>query len=51
MQEKGGNHLVPCLDSMVDTLKVPNQAPRVFCESLQTCVALYRPNETQHLLC
>ncbi|GFX87890.1 hypothetical protein TNCV_4373551 [Trichonephila clavipes] len=39
MREKGGNHLVPGLDYMVDALKLPNHAPRVSGELLQTCVA------------
>ncbi|GFW36357.1 uncharacterized protein TNCV_3712771 [Trichonephila clavipes] len=30
MREKGGNRLVPDPDYMVDALKLPNQAPRVF---------------------
>ncbi|GFX21501.1 transposable element Tcb2 transposase [Trichonephila clavipes] len=39
MREKGGNHLPPGPYSMVDALKLPNQAPRVSGESLQTCVS------------
>ncbi|GFX22226.1 hypothetical protein TNCV_2950721 [Trichonephila clavipes] len=39
MREKGGNRLVQGTDYMVDALKLPNQAPRVSGESLQTCVA------------
>ncbi|GFX33096.1 hypothetical protein TNCV_5042641 [Trichonephila clavipes] len=49
MREKGGNHLVPSSDYMVDALKLPNQAPRVSGESLQTCVAWRCPDVTQHL--
>ncbi|GFW59023.1 hypothetical protein TNCV_2831291 [Trichonephila clavipes] len=51
MQEKGGNRLVPSSDYMVDPLKLPNQAPRVSDESLQTCVAWRCPDGTQHLFC
>ncbi|GFW37495.1 hypothetical protein TNCV_861021 [Trichonephila clavipes] len=47
MQEKGGNRLVPGSDYMVDALKLPNQAPRVSGESLQTCVAWRCPDGTQ----
>ncbi|GFW64984.1 hypothetical protein TNCV_392501 [Trichonephila clavipes] len=36
---------------MVDALKLPNQAPRVSGESLQTCVASHCPDGTQHLFC
>ncbi|GFX08712.1 hypothetical protein TNCV_62391 [Trichonephila clavipes] len=51
MQEKGDNHLVPGLDYMVDALKLPNQAPRVSSESLQTFVAWRCPDGTQHPFC
>ncbi|GFY21989.1 hypothetical protein TNCV_3296331 [Trichonephila clavipes] len=51
MPEKGGNHLVPGLDYMVDALKLPNQAPRVFGESLQKCVAWRCPDGTERLFC
>ncbi|GFV54496.1 hypothetical protein TNCV_2282011 [Trichonephila clavipes] len=51
MREKGGNRLVPDPDYMVDALKLPNQAPRVYGESLQTCVAWRCPHGTQHLFC
>ncbi|GFY18555.1 hypothetical protein TNCV_2397801 [Trichonephila clavipes] len=51
MREKGGNHLVPGPDYMVDVLKLPNQASRVSGESLQTCVAWRCPDGTQHLFC
>ncbi|GFT27510.1 hypothetical protein TNCV_1276011 [Trichonephila clavipes] len=51
MREKGGNHLVLGPDYMVDALKLPNQAPRVFGESLQTCMACRCPDGTQHLFC
>ncbi|GFT40106.1 hypothetical protein TNCV_2171191 [Trichonephila clavipes] len=51
MPEKGGNHLVSGLDYMVDALKLPNQAPTVSSESLQTCVAWRCPDGTQHLFC
>ncbi|GFX08552.1 hypothetical protein TNCV_4170511 [Trichonephila clavipes] len=48
---KGGNHLVPGLDYMVDALKFPNQGPRVSKESLKKCVAWRCPTGTQHLFC
>ncbi|GFU28233.1 hypothetical protein TNCV_3762781 [Trichonephila clavipes] len=51
MREKGGNHFVPGTDCMEDALKLPNQAPRVSGESLQTCVASPCPDGTQHLFC
>ncbi|GFV81287.1 hypothetical protein TNCV_4773131 [Trichonephila clavipes] len=51
MREKDYNRLEPCPDYMVDALKLPNQAPRVSAESLQTCVAWRCPNETQHFFC
>ncbi|GFV87743.1 hypothetical protein TNCV_780251 [Trichonephila clavipes] len=51
MEGKGGNRLVPGLDYMVDALKLPNQAPRVSGESLQTCVAWRCSDGTQHLFC
>ncbi|GFW25255.1 uncharacterized protein TNCV_5088211 [Trichonephila clavipes] len=51
MPEKGNNHLLPGLDYMVDALKLPNQAPRVSDESLQTCVAWRCPDGTQHIFC
>ncbi|GFV57991.1 zinc finger BED domain-containing protein 5 [Trichonephila clavipes] len=38
MQEKGGNRLMPGQEYMVDTLKLPYQAPRVSGESLQTSI-------------
>ncbi|GFX58159.1 hypothetical protein TNCV_4049171 [Trichonephila clavipes] len=41
MREKGGNRLVLGSNYMVDELKLPNQAPRVSDEPLQTCVAWY----------
>ncbi|GFW15587.1 hypothetical protein TNCV_4657262 [Trichonephila clavipes] len=49
MREKGGNRLVPGSDYMVDALKLSNQAPRVFGESLQTSVAWRCSDGTQHL--
>ncbi|GFY34160.1 hypothetical protein TNCV_2504631 [Trichonephila clavipes] len=49
MQAKGGNCLVPGPDYMMDALKLPNQAPRVSGESLQTCVAWRCPDGTQYL--
>ncbi|GFX12123.1 hypothetical protein TNCV_2999061 [Trichonephila clavipes] len=49
MREKGGYHLLPGPDYMVDALKLPNQAPRVSGKSLQTCVAWHCPDGTQHL--
>ncbi|GFV93803.1 hypothetical protein TNCV_367021 [Trichonephila clavipes] len=36
---------------MVDVLKLSNQAPRVFGESLLTCVAWRCPDGTQHFFC
>ncbi|GFT33782.1 nose resistant to fluoxetine protein 6 [Trichonephila clavipes] len=51
MPEKGGNHLVPDPDYMVDALKLPSQAPRVSGESLQTCVAWRCSDGSQHLFC
>ncbi|GFW69337.1 hypothetical protein TNCV_486861 [Trichonephila clavipes] len=48
---KRGNRLVPGLGYMVDALKLPNQAPRVSGEPLQTCVDRRYPDETQHLFC
>ncbi|GFT76316.1 hypothetical protein TNCV_564721 [Trichonephila clavipes] len=51
MREKGSNRLVPGLDYMVDALKLSNQAPRAFGESVQTCVAWRCPDGTQHLFC
>ncbi|GFV02474.1 hypothetical protein TNCV_1024021 [Trichonephila clavipes] len=50
-REKGGNHLVPGPDYMVDALKLPNQAPTISGESLKMCVAWCCPDETQHLFC
>ncbi|GFW66199.1 hypothetical protein TNCV_1710981 [Trichonephila clavipes] len=51
MREKGGNHLVPGLDNMVDAFKFSNQSPRISGESLQTCVTWRCPDGTQHLFC
>ncbi|GFV49653.1 hypothetical protein TNCV_1959611 [Trichonephila clavipes] len=51
MREKGGNHLVPGVDYMVDALKLPNQAPRDYGELLQKYVFWRCPDETQHLFC
>ncbi|GFV91023.1 hypothetical protein TNCV_1249051 [Trichonephila clavipes] len=51
MREKGSNRLVPGPDYMEDALKLPNQAPRVSGESLQTSVAWHCPDGTQHLFC
>ncbi|GFX66563.1 hypothetical protein TNCV_1794741 [Trichonephila clavipes] len=51
MREKGGNRLVPGLDYMVDTFKLPNQAPRGSGESLEKCVSWHCPDGTQHLFC
>ncbi|GFV59874.1 hypothetical protein TNCV_4740021 [Trichonephila clavipes] len=51
MREKGGNRLLPGLDYTVDALKLPNQAPRISGESLQTCVAWHCPDGTQHFFC
>ncbi|GFV64629.1 hypothetical protein TNCV_850781 [Trichonephila clavipes] len=50
-EKKGGNRLVPGPDYMVDALKLPNQAPRVSGESLQTYMAWRCPDGTQHLFC
>ncbi|GFY34158.1 hypothetical protein TNCV_2504611 [Trichonephila clavipes] len=49
MQAEGGNCLVPGPDYMMDALKLPNQAPSVSGESLQTCVAWRCPDGTQYL--
>ncbi|GFT27464.1 hypothetical protein TNCV_1275641 [Trichonephila clavipes] len=49
MCEKDGNRLVPDPYYMVDALKLPNQAPRVSDELLQTCVTWRCPDGTQHL--
>ncbi|GFW33414.1 hypothetical protein TNCV_2795811 [Trichonephila clavipes] len=51
MREKGGNHLVPDADYILDAIKLTNQAPRVSGEPLQTCVAWRCPERTQHLFC
>ncbi|GFY01697.1 hypothetical protein TNCV_2608801 [Trichonephila clavipes] len=51
MREKDGNHLVPDPDYMLDALKLPNQAPIVSGDSLQTCMAWRCPDGTQHLFC
>ncbi|GFU88741.1 hypothetical protein TNCV_4444181 [Trichonephila clavipes] len=51
MRAKGGNRLMTGPDYMVDALKLPNQAPRVSCESLQTCVVGRCPDGTQHFFC
>ncbi|GFT54718.1 hypothetical protein TNCV_5001021 [Trichonephila clavipes] len=50
MREKGGNHLVPGPDYMVNALKLPNQAPRGSGKSLQKCVA-WRCSDGTHLFC
>ncbi|GFV26118.1 hypothetical protein TNCV_4887491 [Trichonephila clavipes] len=50
-REKGGNHLVPGLDYIVNALKLTNQAPRVSGDSLQKCVEWHCPFGTQHLFC
>ncbi|GFW01183.1 hypothetical protein TNCV_1764201 [Trichonephila clavipes] len=50
MREKGGNHLVPGPDYMVDALKLPNQAIRGSGESLQKCVAWRCPDGTPLLV-
>ncbi|GFV48808.1 hypothetical protein TNCV_1723251 [Trichonephila clavipes] len=50
-EKKVGNRLVPGPDYVVDALKLPNQAPRVSGESLQTCVAWCCPDGKQHLFC
>ncbi|GFV80062.1 hypothetical protein TNCV_4654791 [Trichonephila clavipes] len=51
MREKGGNRLVPGPNYMVDTINLPNQAPRVSGETQQTCVAWRCPDGTQHFFC
>ncbi|GFX72583.1 hypothetical protein TNCV_4061791 [Trichonephila clavipes] len=51
MPEKEDNRLVPGPDYIVDALKLPNQAPRVSEESLQTCVACRCPGGPQHFFC
>ncbi|GFY10311.1 hypothetical protein TNCV_2629901 [Trichonephila clavipes] len=48
---KGDTRLVPVPDYTVGVLKLPNQAPRVSGESLQTCVSWRCPDGTQHLFC
>ncbi|GFY24652.1 hypothetical protein TNCV_1016981 [Trichonephila clavipes] len=50
-RKKGDNRLVPDPDYMVDASKLPNQAPGVSGESLQTCVAWRCPDGTQRLFC
>ncbi|GFS59290.1 transposable element Tcb2 transposase [Trichonephila clavipes] len=45
-REKGGNRLVPSPDYMVEALNLPNQAPRVSGESLQTCGAWLMEHNT-----
>ncbi|GFX98705.1 hypothetical protein TNCV_1502831 [Trichonephila clavipes] len=51
MREKGGNRLVAGPNYTVDALKLPNQAPRVSGESLQTCGTWRCPDGTQYLFC
>ncbi|GFY04373.1 hypothetical protein TNCV_4414611 [Trichonephila clavipes] len=51
MRDKGGNHLVLGPDYMVDALKIPNEAPRGYGESLQKYVFWRSPDGTQHLFC
>ncbi|GFV90064.1 hypothetical protein TNCV_73451 [Trichonephila clavipes] len=51
MCEKGGNNLVLGSDYMVDALKLPNQAPRGYGESLQKYVLWRCPDGTQYLFC
>ncbi|GFU53803.1 hypothetical protein TNCV_4254221 [Trichonephila clavipes] len=51
MREKGGNRLGQGPDCMVDALKLPNKAHRVFDESLLASVAWRCPDGTQHLFC
>ncbi|GFX67611.1 hypothetical protein TNCV_3933531 [Trichonephila clavipes] len=51
MREKCGNRLVRGRYYMVDALKLPNQAPRVSGESLQTWVAWRWPDGMQHFFC
>ncbi|GFU97974.1 hypothetical protein TNCV_383391 [Trichonephila clavipes] len=51
MREKGINRLVSDPDCKVVALKLPNQAPTVSGESLQTCVEWCCPDGTQHLFC
>ncbi|GFW39200.1 hypothetical protein TNCV_1831901 [Trichonephila clavipes] len=51
MREKGGNRLVPGSDYMVDSIQLPNQAPRVSGESLQERVAWRCPDGKQPLFC
>ncbi|GFX61778.1 hypothetical protein TNCV_1382761 [Trichonephila clavipes] len=51
MREKGGNHLVPGPDYMVDALKLPNQAPREYGELLLKYVFWCCPDGTDHLFC
>ncbi|GFX35066.1 hypothetical protein TNCV_2330061 [Trichonephila clavipes] len=49
--KKSSTRLVSGPHSMVDTLKLPNQAPRGPGESLQKCVAWRCPDGTRHLIC
>ncbi|GFT29248.1 hypothetical protein TNCV_3588341 [Trichonephila clavipes] len=51
MRERDVNRLVPGPDYMVDALKLPNEAPRVSGESLQTCVVWRCRDGTQHFVC
>ncbi|GFX09913.1 hypothetical protein TNCV_3565911 [Trichonephila clavipes] len=51
MRENGSNLLVPGPDYMVAALKLPNQALRFSCDSVQRCVAWRCPDRTQHLFC
>ncbi|GFV51699.1 hypothetical protein TNCV_1320551 [Trichonephila clavipes] len=46
MREKGGDHLVPGPDCMVDTLKLLKQALKISGETLQTCVVWRCPDGT-----
>ncbi|GFX18693.1 hypothetical protein TNCV_3018511 [Trichonephila clavipes] len=50
-KKKGGNHLEPDTDYMMEQLNLPNQAPRGSGESLQKFVARRCPKGTQHLFC
>ncbi|GFW87865.1 hypothetical protein TNCV_1359691 [Trichonephila clavipes] len=51
MREKGGNHLVPVPDYMVDALKLSSQALKSSGESLHKSVAWRCSDRTHHLFC
>ncbi|GFV28691.1 hypothetical protein TNCV_3986411 [Trichonephila clavipes] len=51
MREKGVNRLVPGPGYKVNALKHPNQAPKVFGESLQKSAAWRCPDGIQRFFC